>query len=89
MKSSHKKYLIITLIFLVGSLASAIFLAPASATLSKDFHYVAELYSVDNFYDEDEKKFSGEQKSVSTFSYDVESVDGVDGVLLINNNFNV
>ena len=60
---------------------------PRLFLLPSDFVYEAEISSVDNFYDEAKGEFLGEQRSVTKFSYNVES--SVDNVLTIKNIFDV
>jgi PAS domain S-box-containing protein len=62
--------------------------APYLQKISDNFSYSANVFSVDNFYDETEKRFSGEVLSVTKFSYDAVKKDQ-DGDLLIRNIFDV
>lgn len=60
---------------------------PELKKIPADFTYEANLFSVDNFYDNEKREYSGEEVSKSFFSYSVLSKK--DDVLLIQNNFEV
>ncbi|MCA9364249.1 DUF3068 domain-containing protein [Candidatus Kaiserbacteria bacterium] len=64
---------------------------PALLEVSDDFTYSADVISLDNFYDEKKKVFSGEQRSVTTFDFTriEDKEDSVDDVALIKNVFDV
>ena len=63
------------------------FLVSYVTQLSSDFTYNADIISLDNFYDDEVDAFSGDTRSVSTFSY---SVIGSEGRTLdIQNKFDV
>jgi hypothetical protein len=55
--------------------------------ISPDFSYEAEIFSVDNFYDETISDFGGDQISVTRFSYN--TIGQRNGVLEIQNVFDV
>lgn len=61
---------------------------PDVQKLPSDFSYNANVFSVDNFYDETEKRFSGEILSITKFSYSTLKKDE-DGDLIIQNIFEV
>jgi CHASE1-domain containing sensor protein len=61
---------------------------PHASRLTTDFNYTAELFSVDNLYDETEQRFSGNVLSVSKFNYSTDSITQ-NGILLIKNDFEV
>lgn len=61
--------------------------APYFLQIPDDFTYEAGLLSIDNFYDEALKAYSGEQISRTDFSYNV--IETRDDVLLMENIFNV
>jgi hypothetical protein len=61
--------------------------APRLTQLPSDFSYEAEIFSVDNFYDETAGDFGGDQISVTQFSYN--AAGKRDGVLEIQNVFDV
>ncbi len=75
-----KVVLVKILLILVGTvvfgLVSRNVIVPVVFQLSDDFLYSAELLSFDNFYNEAAKKFSGENRSVTTFSYATQSTEG-------------
>ena len=60
-------------------------IAPYTQKFPRDFSYSANLFSIDNFYDEKEQRFSGEIFSVTKFTY--EAVGSEDGTLIIRNVF--
>jgi hypothetical protein len=60
-------------------------IAPQFTKVPGDFHYEVEIFSLDNFYDEELGDFSGEEISVTQFSYGV--VDKQGGVLIVKNIF--
>lgn len=61
--------------------------SPYLTKIPKDFEYTANIFSLDNFYDQTAKKFLGEKRSVTTFTYETESQQ--DGVSEIKNIFDV
>ena len=63
------------------------FAVPALTKIPSDFSYKANVLSLDNFYDEAKKEFSGEKRSVTNFSY--EAVTESKGVLTVKNTFDV
>jgi hypothetical protein len=87
MKIPRAKYRILSVVFII--LAGAIFAFSFSDTTkyNTDFSTSFDVFSVDNFYDNEQQSFSGEKTSFSTFSYN--AVDKIDGVLLIENLFEI
>lgn len=55
--------------------------------LSADFTYSVDIISLDNFYDEEADAFSGDRRSVSTFTYSAVELEG--RTLDIENTFDV
>ena len=45
------------------------------------FLYTADVISLDNFYIGEESRFSGEKRSVTTFSYRTSEIDGASAVV--------
>ncbi|MAZ40501.1 hypothetical protein CL654_00060 [bacterium] len=82
-----KVALLISLLFFVAALAWYSFVAPELLRLPQGFNYQTEVLSLDNFYDEEEGRYLGDQRSVTRFSYDV--IDEVDDVYIIDNVFSV
>lgn len=77
---------IISLLFL--SIPVWVFVvSPAITKMPRDFHYEAEIYSIDNLYDETAQQYSGEIKSNTRFYYEVEDIK--DGIYEIKNIFDV
>lgn len=75
-------------VFLLAGLALWVWgLAPRFAAMPPDFRYGAQVFSRDNFYDEDRREFRGEEVSRTGFSYSVVSRDG--DALRIENVFDV
>lgn len=64
-----------------------LFFADYLKMLPSDFSYEAALLSVDNFYDDDDEKFLGDEISKSEFSYEV--IDQKENVLIVENFFEV
>lgn len=62
-------------------------IAPQLTKLPADFSYTANAISLDNLYDEEKQDFSGDVRSVTSFSYNTQEVQ--DGRLLIANDFSV
>lgn len=65
----------------------AVWVGPALLQTPSDFHLTADIYSLDNFYDEARHEFLGEQGSVTTYSY--QAITSQPGVLLVKNVFDV
>ena len=63
------------------------FLAPQFTGIPQNFSYTADIVSLDNFYNEETKQYSGETRSVTKFSYDVVGSSG--GALIVRNTFDV
>jgi putative ABC transport system substrate-binding protein len=61
--------------------------APQLTKLTKDLSYKADLFSLDNFYDEQKQEFSGEKRSVTKFSYEV--VEQKQDIFIVKNVFDV
>ncbi len=59
---------------------------PRVGKIPSDFSYRTTIFSNDNFYDEDEKRYTGEILCVTKLSYDVQKKDN-DGDLIIKNSF--
>ncbi|TSC76793.1 MAG: ABC-type uncharacterized transport system, periplasmic component [Parcubacteria group bacterium Gr01-1014_29] len=62
-------------------------IAPQLTKLPSDFSYKADVFSLDNFYDEAKQQFGGEKQSVTKFSY--EATEQKQGNLIIKNVFDV
>lgn len=60
---------------------------PSRLWIPEDFHYTAQIISQDNFYNEEEQRFSGEQRSATQYEYSVQAVN--EDVLTIQNTFDV
>lgn len=60
---------------------------PHILKLSTDFTYQAEVFSLDNFFDEEKNEFSGLVRSNTSFGYEVADKDGT--VLTVKNFFDV
>jgi len=60
---------------------------PEFEKMPTDFSYEADIFSVDNFYDEEKGDFVGEQISKTHFSYEVDSIE--DGIIIMKNTFDV
>lgn len=61
--------------------------APTVLRLPQTFSYEADVISVDNFYDEEAGQFSGEERTVTTFTYRV--LETMADVAIIENMFDV
>lgn len=68
--------LVLILVWAVSVYAWYIFGVPYFQRLNEDFRYEADIYSVDNLYDEVNDEFSGEILSRTKFSYKVIKSDG-------------
>lgn len=86
MENLTKKILFIFLFVLMIPLWRVV-LAPTFLELPADFSYEADLLSIDNFYDEERNRYTGEQVSQTNFSYSV--LEQREDVLLIENIFDV
>ncbi len=84
---SFRKIIIIVGLLILFCLVWLWIIAPRFLKLHKDFSYKADIFSLDNFYDEIKQQFSGEKRSVTKFSYEV--TDEKDGVLTVKNLFDV
>lgn len=88
MKKNVFRSTLIILITLLAVLFCRWELLPYVQKIPTDFSYSANVFSVDNFYDERERRFSGEILSVTKFSYSTIKKDE-QGDLLIQNIFEV
>lgn len=88
MKNAFFKIGLIVLVFLLIISICRWAIIPQIQKIPADFSYQATVFSIDNFYDESEKRFSGEVTSVTKFSYESVEKDD-DGDLLIKNGFDV
>lgn len=81
--------LLLSLIVLLSSLLIGWvnYFGPLFSKLPDDFFYTADLISVDNFFDVTSNKYSGEQISLSEFSYRTVGVNSA--TQLIENSFEV
>lgn len=59
---------------------------PQTQKIPANFAYEANIFSIDNFFDEEQHRFSGDILSVTNFTYKVEKQTG--DTLLIKNSFN-
>jgi hypothetical protein len=87
MRLNRKISFVIVSIFLTAAALWQWVVVPIRAQLPSDFQYRAEIFSIDNFYNEIKQGFSGGAISVTNFSYD--AVDKKDGVVLVKNVFDV
>ena len=84
---SINKKTILAAFVLIASFIWVGFLVPQVNTIPKDFSYSAEMFSLDNFYDEANQRYYGEQRSETKFAYEVVGIK--DGNLLVKNSFEV
>jgi PAS domain S-box-containing protein len=77
-------FIIVTALLVI--IFSRLEVLPYLQKIPSDFSYNANVFSVDNFYDETETRFSGEILSVTTFSYNTVKKDE-DNDLIIKNRF--
>jgi signal transduction histidine kinase len=82
-----KTNILLSFLFLTLIPISWWILLPYAENIPHDFSYKADVFSVDNLYNEKENHFQGSVFSDSKFSY--ESKDLKDGTLLIKNSFDV
>ena len=82
-----KKHIIIAVIFLLAIPLEWLLILPKAKKIPADFHYEANVFSLDNFYNEQEQRFSGEMLSKTKFSYDV--IDQNGDILIVKNLFDV
>jgi putative ABC transport system substrate-binding protein len=85
-KINWKLYTVIAVLILLIPVWN-LFFANILKGLPTDFSYEAEMLSVDNFYNIETGKFSGDEISKSEFKYDV--IDVRDDVLIVENIFEV
>ena len=78
---------VIFIIFLVTIIFLLFVIKPKIEKISDNFHYEAEIFSLDNFYSIEKGDFLGEINSETKFSYDVVSQRGE--ILIIKNLFDV
>ncbi len=68
-----RTYLLLVLMVLIGTFGFAVLaryvVVPVLFQLDSSFRYSVNILSFDNFYDEEERMFSGAQRSVTTFLY--------------------
>ena len=84
-KSAWIFYFIIGLILLFAVPFWLLCIAPILEKIPTNFSYTADIFSLDNFYDENIKKFEGENISKTQFSYNV--IDIKNNFLIIKNTF--
>lgn len=65
----RKVLLGLSLLLIVSGFAVRFVVEPNLPHVSTDFTYKADIYSLDNFYDTKEKRFSGAQPSKTSYSY--------------------
>ncbi|PIR74089.1 MAG: hypothetical protein COU35_04595 [Candidatus Magasanikbacteria bacterium CG10_big_fil_rev_8_21_14_0_10_47_10] len=82
-----KKYLFLAASFFCFIPIWIFLIAPEITKLPADFSYSADLFSLDNFYDEDAQDFVGAQISKSEYGYAVTAIDG--DTYTLNNSFSV
>lgn len=86
--TAKKKILrIVAIILIIFIPIHLLFLVPELERMPSDFSYKADIFSLDNFYDEERQSFQGEQISYTKFSYDTVRVE--DGILIVKNIFDV
>lgn len=66
---SRKRYWFLLVLFFLP--VWFFIIAPLLLRIPDDFHYQADIISVDNFYDEALGDYSGEQYSNTVFSYNI------------------
>jgi hypothetical protein len=87
-KPSHKKLPLLIALFLCAfATVWRIWIANELLALPDDFSYEAELISVDNFYDQENDKYLGQEYSTATFEYKTVSTTKLG--TLIENAFHV
>ncbi len=86
-KRSNKNLLFVAIILLLMVPVWIFYISPNIEKIPDDFSYNAEIFSIDNFYDESKLDFGGEFFSDTDFFYEV--VDKKDGILIIKNTFDV
>lgn len=77
----------VSALLLVSGFVVRYVIEPNMPHLSTDFSYKADIYSLDNFYDSGEKRFSGAQPSKTFYSYEAIARRGE--VIEIKNTFDV
>lgn len=75
------------LFLLIFTAVWLVVIAPRLLQLNSKFVYEARVDSIDNFYDSNKKRYSGQQLSQTVFSYKVKEDKG--NLLLIDNTFDV
>jgi len=83
----NKIKIIITILCLTGIPVWVWLIAPVLNKLPEDFSFSADIVSIDNFYNEEIKAFSGNQYSKTKYKYDTVSVDS--DSLVVKNIFDV
>jgi signal transduction histidine kinase len=82
-----RKYLLSSFLMLLLIPVSKWVIVPQLLRLPADFRYEAVLFSLDNFYNEQESRYLGEQVSLTRFN--LRNVSGKNRVFQINNEFEV
>ena len=86
--TNPQKYMLgIAFVLLIAILPWLFLLAPELKKIPGDFSYEADVFSLDNFYDEEKGKFLGKNISKTKFLYETISQEG--DVLVIKNVFDV
>jgi len=76
-KEAVPKHVILMIVISFLVICILLFFAkPMLETIPDNFHYEAEIFSLDNFYDSELGDFSGEQMSKTKFSYEVIAKNG-------------
>jgi putative ABC transport system substrate-binding protein len=87
MSSTFKKWFLISLLFPLFIPVWFFVAIPRLTEIPESFEYQANIFSLDNFFDEQKRDYTGEEISKTKFSYHV--VKKEKGVLLIKNVFDV
>lgn len=82
---THPWFLWCMIFLAVSIVVWLVFVIPQFEKLPVDFTYTADIFSLDNFYDESTQEFIGNQISKTRFSYEVVSVQG--DVFVLKNAF--
>jgi hypothetical protein len=82
-----KKLYILCTLLLVFIPIWVYFIAPLLTKIPDDFYYEAEIFSIDNFYNEQAQEYAGSEISVTQYTFEVEKKTG--DVILIKNIFDV
>lgn len=76
-----------SLILIALAITCRFVIAPHLTKIPNNFTFEADINSIDNFYNAETQQYLGEQRSVTQFSYNVESIKN--GILNIKNTFDV